>query len=67
MAGNNEKPRNEKYSVGPVLLRENIRTCKMRHKHCMTWNVGRKLNNVENETRKMYVLENWRNTEKRAN
>ena len=39
----------------------------MRHKHSMTWNVGRKLNNVENETRKMYVLENWRNTEKRAN
>jgi hypothetical protein len=23
----------------------------------MTWNVRRKLNNVENETRKMYVLE----------
>jgi hypothetical protein len=33
----------------------------------MTWNVGRKLNNVENEKRKIYVLENGRNTEKSAN
>ena len=39
-----ETVRNKKreiHSVGPVLLRENARSCKMRHKHCMTWNTVR--------------------------
>ena len=29
----------------------------MRHKHCMTWNMARKLKNVENETQTLFDLE----------
>ena len=39
-----ETVRNKKreiHSVGPVLLRENARSCKMRQKHCRTWNTVR--------------------------
>ena len=28
----------------------------MRHKHCFTWNIARKLKNVENETQKRFEL-----------
>ena len=29
----------------------------MRQKHCLTWNMGRKLKNVENETQTLFGLE----------
>ena len=49
--------KNEKNTLQYLDYGKETETCKMRHKHSMTWNVGRKLNNVENETRKMYILE----------
>ena len=37
------------YTVGPGFLQGNGKTCKMRHKHCRTWNMVGKLTNEENE------------------
>ena len=39
---------------------------KMKQKHSFTWNVARKLKNVEDETQTLYDLEYSRNTEKRG-
>ena len=33
----------------------------MRQKHCLTWNMARKLKNVENETQTLFKI-NWWNT-----
>ena len=39
---NNEKREKwEKHTVGPILWRENGNMWKMRHKHCLTWNMAR--------------------------
>ena len=34
---------------------------KMRHTHCRTWNMARKLKNVENETQPQFKI-NWEET-----
>ena len=36
------------HTVGPGLWQENWKTWKMRHKHYLTWNMARKMKNVEN-------------------
>ena len=42
------------------------KTWKMRHKHCMTWNMARKLKNMENETHTHQELEYGEKPEKRG-
>ena len=37
---------------------------KMRHTHCRTWNMARKLKKVEKKTQRVYYLNMARNTEK---
>ena len=45
-----EKPgKLEVHTVGTGICQEYWKTSKMRHKHCMTWNMARKLTNEENE------------------
>ena len=42
MARNHEKrEKREIQTVGPGKWQENRKTWKMRHKHCMTWNMAR--------------------------
>ena len=38
----------------------------MRNTHCRTWNIARKLKNMENETQRLYILENVEKTDKRG-
>ena len=44
-------------TVGPGLWRGNGKRFKMRHTHCRTWNMARKLTNDENENLTWQVLE----------
>jgi hypothetical protein len=42
------------YTVGPGIWRGDRKMCKMRHKHCMTWNMAR--NTEKREKREMPTL-----------
>ena len=39
----------------------------MKHKHCLTWNIVRKLKNVENETQTLKDLEYGEKSDQREN
>ena len=57
MARNTEKREKwEMHILGPVIWRKNCKRWKIRNAHCRTWNMVRKLKNVENETQIMYDL-----------
>ena len=37
------------YTIGPGLWQGKGKTCKMRHTHCRTWNMVKKMTNREKE------------------
>ena len=51
------------HTVGPVIWLEKCKMWKMNEKHSFTWNVARKLKNVEDETQTLYDLEYGEKTE----
>ena len=58
MVRNTEKrEKGEIHTVGPGLWQENSKTWKMTRQICMTWNMARKVKNVENETQTLFDME----------
>ena len=54
------------YTVGPGVWLEKCKMWKMCQTHCRTWNMARKMKNVENETKTLFHLECGKKTEKRG-
>ena len=45
------------HTVGTRLWRQKGKTWKIRHKHCMTWNISRKLTKKKNQKLPWYDVE----------
>ena len=50
----------------PGLWRENLKKWKMRHKHCLTWNMARNTQKCGNDKYTMQDLDDGEKTEKRG-
>ena len=56
----------ETHTVGPGIWRDTLKNQKTRNAHQRTWNLARKLKNVENEKCSLQELEYVQKSEKRA-
>ena len=52
------------HTLGPELWLENWKKWKIRHKHCLTWNMARNSENMKREKYTLYDLDHGEKTEK---